>query len=77
MVGGVGNRAAEEDWRWDLSPGMAAITGRGSCGFGRAEGEEDQAALAEWRPSGGDAADDARSLNHGHLLLFLRHGTPD
>ena len=24
MVGGVGNGAAEEDWRWDLNPGMAA-----------------------------------------------------
>ena len=26
---------------------------------------------------GGDTADGARSLNHGLLLLFLRHGTPD
>ena len=25
----------------------------------------------------GDTADGARSLNHGLLLLFLRHGTPD
>ena len=24
-MGGVGNGAAEEDWRWDLNPGMAAI----------------------------------------------------
>ena len=64
IVGRVGNGAAEEDRRWDLSPGVAAIPGRGSCGFGRAEGEEDQAALAEWRPSGGDAADDAGGLNH-------------
>ena len=28
MVGGVGNRAAEEDWRWDLNPGTAAMTRR-------------------------------------------------
>ena len=25
IVGGAGNGAAEEDWRWDLSPGTAAI----------------------------------------------------
>ena len=24
IVGGVGNGAAEEDWRWDLNPGAAA-----------------------------------------------------
>ena len=24
-MGGVGNGAAEEDWRWDLNPGMAAM----------------------------------------------------
>ena len=24
-VGGVGKGAAEEDWRWDLNPGVAAI----------------------------------------------------
>ena len=24
-MGGVGNRAAKEDWHWDLNPGMAAI----------------------------------------------------
>ena len=27
VVGGVGNGAAEEDWHWDLNPGMAAIWG--------------------------------------------------
>ena len=36
MVGGVGNGAAEEDWRWDLNPGTAAIPER-----------EDYSALAE------------------------------
>ena len=28
-------------------------------------------------PRGSDTADGAGSLNHGLLLLFLRHGTPD
>ena len=27
IVGGVGNGAAEEDWCWDLNPGMAAMRG--------------------------------------------------
>ena len=27
IVGGVGTRAAEEDWRWDLNPGVAAVQG--------------------------------------------------
>ena len=25
VVGGTGNGAAEEDWHWDINPGMAAI----------------------------------------------------
>ena len=25
IVGGVGNGAAEEDWHWDLNPGVAAM----------------------------------------------------
>ena len=33
-MGGVGNGAAEEDWRWDLNSGTAAIGGGGSRGFG-------------------------------------------
>ena len=33
IVGGVGNGAAEEDWCWDLNPGVAAIEGS-PCGFG-------------------------------------------
>ena len=37
MVGGVGNGAAEEDWRRDLNPGVAAI------------GREDHAVLEEKR----------------------------
>ena len=28
-MGGVRNRAAEEDWHWDLNPGEAAIPGGG------------------------------------------------
>ena len=35
-MGGVRNGAAEDDWRWDLNQGAAAIPGR-----------EDQVALAE------------------------------
>ena len=43
IVGGVGNGAAEEDWHWDLNPGVAAIPKRtmqlwwsrlGLCSFG-------------------------------------------
>ena len=26
-MGGVGNGAAEEDWHWDLNPGVAAMPG--------------------------------------------------
>ena len=59
------NGAAEEHWRWDLNPGVAAIQ------------REDHRALAEWSPRGSDTADGAGSLNHGLLLLFLRYGTPD
>ena len=62
----MGNGAAEEDWHWDLNPGVAAIPGA-----------EDHTALAEWGPHGGDRTDGARSLNHGLLLLFLRYSTPD
>ena len=68
--------AAEEDWRWDLNPGMAAIPKRGPHGFGR-EGGEDHVALAEWGPRGGDTADGAGSLNHGLLLPLLIYDTPD
>ena len=49
---------------------------RGPRGFGGVVGENN-AALAEWGPHGGDTADGAGSLNHGLLLLFLRYGTPD
>ena len=28
IVGGLGNGAAEEGWRWDLNPGVAAMPGR-------------------------------------------------
>ena len=45
MVGGVRNGAAEEDWHWDLNPGMAAIPEGGPCGLGKKT--EDHAALAE------------------------------
>ena len=92
-VGGVGNGATEEDWRWDLNPGVAATPKGGPHGFGREEGEENHMALAEWGPRGvggenhealaewgphgHDTADGARSLNHGLLLLFLRYGTQD
>ena len=32
----VGNGAAEEDWRWDLNPGAAAMWGYlGLCSFGK------------------------------------------
>ena len=34
-MGGVGNEAAEEDWRWDLNPGAAAMRDfLGTLGFG-------------------------------------------
>ena len=37
IVGGAGNGAAEEDWRWDLNPGVAAIWRLflGPRGFGK------------------------------------------
>ena len=44
-VGGVGNGAAEEDWRWDLNPGTAAIPGEDHIAL--AEKGEDHIALAE------------------------------
>ena len=64
-MGRVRNGAAEEDWRWDLNPGTAAMLGG------------DHVALAEWGPHGGDTADGAGSLNHRLLLLLLRYSTPD
>ena len=76
MAGGVRNGAAEEDWRWDLNPGMTAIPERGPHGFG-GEGGENHVALAEWGPGVYNTADGAGSLNHGLLLLFLRYGTPE
>ena len=75
-MGGAGNGASEEDWRWDLNPGEAAIPKRGSRSFGGV-GEENHAALAEWGLRGNNTADGARSLNHRLLLLFLRYGTQD
>ena len=74
-MGGVGNGAAEEDERWDLNQGAAAIPGRGLHGL-EGEGRENHAALAEWGPRGGNTADGAGTLNHG-LLLLLRYGTLD
>ena len=62
----MGKGAAEEDWRWDLNPGAAAIPER-----------EDHAALTEKGPGGCDTADDAGSTNQGLLLLFLTYGTLD
>ena len=34
-MGGVRNGAAEEDWLWDLNPGVAAIPKREPRSFGR------------------------------------------
>ena len=42
----MGNGAAEEDWRWDLNPGTAAIPEGGPRGF---EGGERHAVLKERR----------------------------
>ena len=47
IVRGVRNGAAEEDWRWDLKPGVAAIPERGPQGFGGEETRENLEALAE------------------------------
>ena len=47
-MGGFGNGAAEEDWRWGLKPGAAAIFGRRSRSFG-GERREGQAVLKEKR----------------------------
>ena len=75
-VEGVRNGATEEDWCWDLNPGAAVIPERGPHSFGGVGGEN-HTALAEWGPCGVDTADDAGSLNHGLLLLFLRYSTRD
>ena len=75
IVGGVRNGAAEEDWRWDLNPRVAARPKGGPHGFGREEGEN-HLALAEWGPCGSYTDDGAGSLNHGFLHLFLRYVTP-
>ena len=44
----MGNGAAEEDWRWDLNPGTAAMLGEDHRAL--VEKGEDHAALAEWGP---------------------------
>ena len=36
-MGGVGNGAAEEDWRWDLNPGTEAMQGGGPRGLGESQ----------------------------------------
>ena len=59
-----------------FKPGAAAIPRRRSQGFGRVGGENNEA-LAEWGPCGGDSADGAWSLNRRLLLLLLRYSTPD
>ena len=68
-MGGAGNGAAEEDWRWDLNPGAAAIwrvfLGPGSL-FETMNPFGDHAAL-EVLPF--CHVDGAGSLNHGLLLL--------
>ena len=61
MIVGVSNGAAEEDWRWDLNPGMTAIPERGPHGFG-GEGGENHVALAEWGPHGFDESLDYAAL---------------
>ena len=38
IVGGVGNRAAEEDGNWDLKPRHGSHGERRPCGFGGEEG---------------------------------------
>ena len=58
-MGGVGNGAAGQDGRWDLTPGAAAIPERGPHGFGGVNHE----ALTEWGPCGSDTADAAGSMN--------------
>ena len=78
MLAGVTD--CRKSWKWGgrgrLALGFKPRHGslRRKRTFGR-EGREDHAALAEWGSHGGDTADGARSLNHGLLLLFLRHGT--
>ena len=62
IVEGIGNGAAEEDWRWDLNPGAATLrVFLEPCSFSRVL-LGDYEALAE---------------NHRLLFLFLRYGTPD
>ena len=54
-MGGVRNGAAEEDWRWDLNPGMAAMLEENHVAEGA--GRQDVAArqsslLAVWKNAG-------------------------
>ena len=92
MVGGVGNGAAEEDLRWDLNPGVAAIPNRGSQGFGRVGSlwaAKPPIPNGNGGPCGFDKSQDHVALasfwdhaawaekNHGLLFLFLRYGAPD
>ena len=42
-MGGIGNRAAEEDWCWGLNRGLAAMLGRVPHSFGK---KKDHTALA-------------------------------
>ena len=39
-MGEVGNGAAEEDWRWDLNPGVAAMPRWGPHGLGKCQDHE-------------------------------------
>ena len=61
-MGGVGNGATEEDWCWDLNPGMAAMPG------------EDHVALAEWGLIGLGQSQDNMALGCAFLPRGLGSG---
>ena len=71
-MGGVGNGAAEEDWRWDLNLGSAAIPGRGPRSFG-AVNREDHAVLKEKGEDHGVLRGEGRE-NHAALAEWGPRG---
>ena len=78
-MGGVGNGAAEEDWRWDLNPGPAAIWRLflgpgillGTTRLGQESGPRGLES-APFLPRGWCWEPESRTSTS-----FLRYGTPD
>ena len=72
IVGGVGNRTAEENWIWDLNPVMAAKPERGPCSL---EGEEREPRDLDEEGRGPRSFEGVEGENHAALTEWGPHGS--